>query len=130
MARGQVVQQKQDAKVKPIGRSNQNPILDTCLYEMESPGEKIIELEANIIKESIYSQYDVNRNEYTLLVAFINHRKSGSDLSVEDQMIVVKVQETLRKSTAGWDIYCKWKDGSTSWKLSNIKELHPIQLQK
>ena len=38
LARGQVVCQKQDANGNPIGRSNQNPILDTCLYEMEFPG--------------------------------------------------------------------------------------------
>ena len=72
---------------------------------------------------------DVDGNEYFLLDAFVDHRKNGSHLSVEDQKIVVKRPETLRKSTAGWDICCKWKDGSTSWKkLSNFKELHPIQV--
>ena len=50
-------------------------------------------------------------------------------LSVEDQKVVIKGWEILRKSTAGWDICCKWKDGYTSWeKLSNLKELHPVQV--
>ena len=87
------------------------------------------ELVATIIAESMYAQCDVNWNEYLLLKAFIDHRKNDSALSVEDQKVIIKGQETLRKSTAGWDICCKWKDGSTSWeKLFNRKELHPIQV--
>ena len=57
----------------------------------------------------------VNGNEYVLLEAFINHRKNGSPLNIDDQNIVVKWQETLKKSTASWDICCKWKDRSTWW---------------
>ena len=34
MARGKVVHQKHDANGNLIVRSNQNPILDTCLYEV------------------------------------------------------------------------------------------------
>ena len=45
---------------------------------------------ANIIAELMYAQCDVNGNKYLLLSAFIDHRKNGSSLSVEDQKIVVK----------------------------------------
>ena len=45
-----------------ISRSNQNHILDTCLYEVEFPRDEITELTANIIAESMYAQCDVNRN--------------------------------------------------------------------
>ena len=38
MARGHTVCWKHDADGNPIGRSNQNPILDTCLYDMKFPG--------------------------------------------------------------------------------------------
>ena len=62
---------------------------------------------ANIIIESMYAQCDVDSNEYLLLEAFIYHRKNESALSVEDQKIVVKGQETLQKSIADWDICCK-----------------------
>ena len=87
------------------------------------------ELAANIIAESMYAQCNVDGSEYLLLEAFNDHITNGSALSVEDQKGVVKGQEMLRKSTAGWDIYCKWKDKSTSWeKFSNLKELHPIQV--
>ena len=56
------------------------------LYEVEFPkGEEV-----NIIAESMYAQCDLNGNEYLLLESFIDHRKNGSALSVEDQKIVVK----------------------------------------
>ena len=33
----------------------------------------------------------------------------------------------IRKTTAGWQICCQYKDGSTSWeKLSKLKECHPV----
>ena len=107
MDRGKVVHQKHDANGNPIGRSNHNPILDTCLDEVEFSGGAITELAANIIAESMYVQCDVGGNEYLLLEAFVNHRKNGSALSVKDQKVVIKGQETLRKPTAGWKICCK-----------------------
>ena len=51
---------------------------------------EITELAANIFAESMYTQCDVDKNEYLLLEAFLNHRKNCSALSVEDQRIVVK----------------------------------------
>ena len=88
---------------------------------------EITELGADIIIESMYSQCDVNRIEYLLLEAFINHRKNGSALSRK----VIKRWEILRTSIASWDICYQWKDGSTSWeKLSNLTESHPIQVAK
>ena len=74
---------------------------------MEFLRGKITELAANIIDESMYAQCDVNVNDYLLLDTFLDHRKNGLALSVEDQKLVVKGQETLRKSTASWDIHCK-----------------------
>ena len=97
MARDQVVHQKQDAENNPIGRSNQSPIFDTCLYTVEFFEGEIKKLAANIIAESMYAQCDVNGNKYLLLEAFADHRKNGSPLNVENQRKVVKGQETLRK---------------------------------
>ena len=50
-------------------------------------------------------------------------------MTMDDQKVMVKGKETIRKSTAGRNIYCEWKDGFTLWeKLSNLKELHQIQV--
>ena len=55
-----------------IGRSNQNPILDECLLEVEFLGVEMTELADNVIAESMYSQCDVDGNEYLSLEAFVN----------------------------------------------------------
>ena len=131
MTRGQVVHWKQDPNGNPIGRSNQNPILDTYLYKVEFPWGRDNRVGSKHNCRIDVCQCDIDGNENLLLEAFFNQRKNGSVLSVNDQKIVVKGWETLRKSTAGWDICCKSKDGSTLWeKLLNHKELHPIQVAK
>ena len=90
MARGQVVCQEHHANGNLISGSSQNPIVVINIYEVKFSGEEIVEHAANIIAESMYAQCDVNGNEYLLLKAFIDYRKNGSALSVEDQKIVVK----------------------------------------
>ena len=90
MARESVICWKHNADCNLIDRSHKNPIVDTCLYEVEFPGGEMTELVANIIPESMYTQCDVNENEYLLLEAFVNDQENGSALSVEDQEVVIK----------------------------------------
>ena len=87
---------------------------------MEFPRGKISDFAPNVIAESMYAQCDVDINEYISLEAYVDHRKNGSSLSVEEQKIVINGGETLKKSKATWDICCKWKDGSMSWKRLTI----------
>ena len=67
-------------------------------------GGDVLVLAANIIAESMYAQSGVNKNEYLLLGAFVNHKKNDSALSIANQKVVVKGRETLRKSTAGLQV--------------------------
>ena len=60
----------QDANDSSIGRSNENPILDIHLYEVEFPGGEIKKLAANIIAEPMYAQCDMSDYEYFLLVIY------------------------------------------------------------
>ena len=90
MARDQVECRKCDADGSPMDRSNKNPILDTSFYEVEFPGSEMTALAGHIIAESMYAQCNVNGNEFLLLKAFIDNRKNGSALSLEDQKAVTK----------------------------------------
>jgi hypothetical protein len=74
------------------------------------------------------SQCDPDGNQYVLLNAIVDFRKTNTALSIEDQKIVVKGRASLRCSTIGWQLCCEWKDKSTSWeKLSELKESHPLE---
>ena len=83
-SRGQVVHGKCHAGGNTTSRSNQNPILDACLYKVKFPGGEMTKLAVNIIEESMCAQCDVDRNEYLLAEVFASHRKNGSALTVED----------------------------------------------
>jgi hypothetical protein len=50
-----------------MGREHQNPILDTWLYEVEFADGRTEELATKAIALAMYSQCDIDGNEYTLL---------------------------------------------------------------
>ena len=82
MTRGQVVHLKHDSYGNPMGRSNQP---DTCLHEVEFPGDEITELVADTTAESMYAECDVDWNKYLSSEEFIDHKQNDTALSVDDQ---------------------------------------------
>ena len=49
-------------------------------------------------------------------------------ISVAEQQTSIQDRSVTCMTTAGWQICCQWKDGSTSWeKLSELKESHLVQ---
>ena len=63
-ARSKVIGWKKDAYGNDIGRSNDNPILDTREYSVEFDDEEVIKLTANVIADSMFATCDDSRNEY------------------------------------------------------------------
>jgi hypothetical protein len=90
------------------------------------------ELTANMIAESLYLQCDPNGNQYVLLEEIVNHRRLPTAIKLSDRKIVCADGKTyLKRSTIGWQIFCQWKDSSTSWEnLADLKESHPIETAK
>ena len=76
----------------------------------------------------MYAQCDPDRNQYILFDSLIDFRHSTTALCYDDQKVTTDGRTHYRRSTAGWQLCCQWKDGSTSWyKLSDLKESHPIE---
>jgi hypothetical protein len=67
LVKGHVTAHKRDRDGNPIGRANDNPILDTRSYIFEFDDGDQTELTANMIAESLYLQCDPNGNQYVLL---------------------------------------------------------------
>ena len=112
-------------------RAHANFILDTRLYQIEFNGGEVTEFIHNVITESMCVQHDAEENKYLLLYLLIEHWKDERVISLSDQKINVWGRQVTDKSTAGWEIGCLLKDGSTSWdKLSDLKESHPVQTAK
>ena len=55
-----------------MGRSHTVPILDTRMYQVEFAGGKVTELIANVIAESMYTQFNSEGNEYLLIYALVD----------------------------------------------------------
>ena len=125
------------AKVKRKLRSNDhnrpdhyNPLRDHSRYEIEFPDGSVDEVEANIIAESMVSECDPEGRQYRLFKEISDHRKDDTALSVAERLYVTRAGNPVsKKTTRGWHILVKWRDGSMSWhRLADIKESYPVQL--
>jgi hypothetical protein len=67
LVKGPVTSRKRDRDGNPVGRANDNPILDTRSYIIDFDDGDQTELTANMIAESLYLQCDPNGNQYVLV---------------------------------------------------------------
>ena len=99
---GRVTKRLRDADGNPIGRANENPILDTREYVVEFDDGTQAELAANVIAQSMYAQCDPDGNTYVLFDSIVDFRKNESALSKADQVAKKSDGRTyMRRSTAG-----------------------------
>jgi hypothetical protein len=68
-----VTGRKRDRDGNPVGRANDNPILDIRSYIVDFDDGDQTELTANMIAESLYLQCDPVGNQYLLLEEIVNH---------------------------------------------------------
>ena len=127
---GRVVKRLRDKNGIPIGTANDNPILDTRIYEVEFPDGYRTSLAANAIAENLFAQVDDNGNRHVLFSEIIDHRTNGKELKQQDAFVVTSTgTKRRRESTAGWEILVMWKDGSTTWvALKDMKAAYPVQV--
>ena len=113
----------------PIGRANENPILNSREYVVEFKDSTESELASNAIAQSMYAQCDPDGYTYVLIDSITGLRWSTTALCYTYQKVWKADGRTfLRSSTSGWKLCVLWKDGSTSWeKLLDLKELHPLE---
>ena len=113
-----------------IGIYDNNPILNTMVYDVEFPDGEVREYSANTIAENIYAQVDTGGHSYNIMDGIVYYKKVDNAISKEDKYIVTKSgQRRLRKSTIGWKLSVAWKDGSEQWiPLSAMKASNQIEV--
>ena len=119
-----------DGDGETIGIYDNNPILNTMVYDVEFPDGEAREYSANTIAENIYAQVDTEGHSYNILDGIVDYKKLDNAISKEDKYIVTKSgQRRLRKSTIGWKLLVAWKDGSEQWiPLSAMKASNQIEV--
>ena len=124
-----VVKQSVDADGKVIGSFNENPMLNTLVYECEFSDGTTKEYAANIIAENIFLDSDQDGHRDRMMVGIVDHKRSGEAVRKEQGAYkIASGQKRLRQTTVGWSLLVEWSDGSKSWiDLKVLKESNPVQ---
>jgi hypothetical protein len=121
-ARAEIINNWRDGL--PIGRANNNPILDTRMNEAEYPGGHKASLAANAIAENMFAQVDDEGNRHVLFEEIVDHRTdAGTEVKQQDAFLTTSNgNRRRRETTKGWEILIPWKDSSTTWvSMKDIK---------
>jgi hypothetical protein len=127
---GTVTARKRDSHGTPIGTANNNPILDTRIYEVTFPDGHTAEFAANVIAKCLYSQVDSEGNQCIIMDEIVDWRKSKEAVDDSD-IFQISHNGNIhpRQTTKGYQLCVRWKDGSTSWEcLKDMKAAYPIQV--
>ena len=113
------------------GEYDDNPMLNSIVYDVEFPDGTVREYSANLIAENMLTQVDSDGYSLTLMEAIVDYRKDESGaISKDDGFVITKRgKKQPRKTTAGWDLLVRWKDQSENWiPLKDMKESHPVDV--
>ena len=83
-----VTKRLKDANGLPIGTANDNPILDSRVYEVEYLDGHKAALAANTIAVNIFAQVDEEGNRSVLLDSIADHRVDGNQLASDDAFVI------------------------------------------
>ena len=124
-----VTKRLRDTDGVPIGTANENPILDSHMYEVEYQDGTKASLVANYIAENLFAQVDQEGNRHVLLDELIDYRVNSRKVKLQGAFITTGTgTRRRRETTIGWELLAQWKDGSMNWvSLKDLKESYPVQ---
>jgi len=130
MQLAKVSKRVRDANGKLISSHDNDPILNTSLYEVEFLDGAVKQYAANIITENMYAQVDANGQTHTLLESIIDFGKDGHALTSRDNMYISTKAGVHRVcQTMIGKLLVRWKDGLEQWvPLKILKESNPVNV--
>ena len=114
-----------------VGQYDENPMLNSIVYEVEFDDGTIREYSANLIAENMLTQVDSDGYSLTLMEGIVDYRRSETGAVNKDDGYVItrRGKKQLRKTTKGWLLLIRWKDQTESWvPLKDMKESHPVEV--
>ena len=120
---------KRDSSGNLIGERNDNPILDTQIFQVEHLDGRAEEYATNVIAESLMSNVDDEGYDVGWIDEIVDHRRKDRASSASKGFVISGTTKKPVITTKGWDIQVKWKDSSFDWlPLSQVKESMPVEL--
>ena len=85
---------------------------------------------ANLVAQNMLAQVDNDGHRVVLFDEIIDTRKSAEAVTMEEAFHTMpNGTRHRRRTTKGWEVLIRWKDGSTTWNaLKDVKDSYPIQL--
>ncbi len=96
-----IVSCKCNAEGNIIGCAHDNPILNSCVYDIEFSDSKVTTLDANAIAKAVYTLCDPDGNEYIVLDELIDINHTDYALKLDQQKIMANSATCQWKSTKG-----------------------------
>jgi hypothetical protein len=127
----QVVRRAVNDEGRMIGTFNENPLLNTLLYECEFNDGTTKEYAANTIASNIFLESDADGFINSLLYHIVDHKCSGEAIGMADKYITTKTgTKRMRQITVGWKFLVEcWANNSRQWDdLKILKESNPAQV--
>ena len=86
-----------------IGIFDENPVLNSLVYDVEFPDGAIKHYAVSVIAENVLSQVDSSGFYIQALYKIVLHRKLGNAVSMRDAYVTAnRGVRKLRKTTIGW----------------------------
>ena len=118
-----------DGKIE--GEYDDNPLLNSHLYEVEFTDGSVREYSANLIAENILVQVDEDGYSLTTINAIIDHKQDPEIVVAKEDGFTTcqRGKRRLRKATIGWQCLVQWSDASETWvPLKDSKESRPVEM--
>jgi hypothetical protein len=102
---------------RTAGPYDDNPMLNSIIYEVEFPDGQVKEYAVNVITENMLTQVDYDGYSTTILKPIIDYRKDKAvAVPKADQYVYTSSgKKRLRKTTVRWSLLIQWADGSEAW---------------
>ena len=125
-----VLRRTVDENGRMIGTYNDNPLLNTMVYDCVFPDGTTKEYAANIIAENIYNNVDFDGYASSSSYVIVDHKRSGDAIRMEDKYFVTKTgTKRIRPTTKGWSMLIEWADGRRQWvDLKLLKHSNQLQV--
>ncbi len=114
---------------RTIGTYSDNPTMNTVVYDVEFADGVVREYSANLIAQNMIAQCDDDGFSKSLMEGIVDYKKEETALSKSEARVVTRRgQPRLRKTTQGWKLLVRWRDGNESWvHLKDLKDSHPVE---
>ncbi len=109
MAIAQVVRRGIDNEGRLVGTFNNNPLLNTLLYECEFDDGTTRAYSANTIASNIFMESDVDGFLSSLLYEIVDHKSSGEATKMANKYFITKTgTKQMHQMTHGWKFLVQW----------------------